>query len=88
MYQRDVEKTCNISICFNDRTTKEQGKPCTIAPKSRASDEVKEISRQRLMIINSERVREFSSEGVEQIPPYGNFGVKVCRGVAIKRGHL
>ena len=31
---------------------------------------------------------ELGSLAAAQIPPYGNFGVKVCRGVAIKRGHL
>nr|DAN29710.1 MAG TPA: hypothetical protein [Caudoviricetes sp.] len=36
MLGREVAKACNMSICFNDRTTKEQGKPCTIAPKSKA----------------------------------------------------
>jgi len=49
---------------------------------------VKELSRERLMIINSDTVRELGSLAVAQIPPYGNFGVLVCRGFAIKRGHL
>nr|DAT58366.1 MAG TPA: hypothetical protein [Caudoviricetes sp.] len=31
---------------------------------------------------------ELWSLAATQIPPYGNFGAKVCRGVAIKRGHL
>nr|DAW14764.1 MAG TPA: hypothetical protein [Caudoviricetes sp.] len=31
---------------------------------------------------------ELGSEAVAQIPPYGNLMVSVCRGVAIKRGHL
>ena len=40
------------------------------------------------MIINSERVGELWGLAATQIPPYGNFRVLVCRGVAIKRGHL
>ena len=45
MLGREVAKVCNISIRFNDRTTKEQGKPCTIAPTQqgkRKSERVKQ----------------------------------------------
>lgn len=54
----------------------------------KASDIMKELSSERLMHIIIRKAREFSGEAVAQIPPYGNFGVEVCRGVAIKRGHL
>ena len=40
------------------------------------------------MIINGDMVGELGSLAATQISPYGNFGVLVCRGVAIKRGHL
>lgn len=47
-----------------------------------------EVKGERLLSFIIRKAGEFSSEGVEHIPPYGNFGVEVCRGVAIKRGHL
>lgn len=40
------------------------------------------------MIINGDMVGELGSLAATQIPPYGNFLAEVCRGVAIKRGHL
>ena len=40
------------------------------------------------MIINSGTVSELWGLAATHIPPYGNFLAEVCRGVAIKRGHL
>lgn len=69
-----------------------------VQPKSKASDTPKQS---RSVSIKSKRVRgrkanafyyqgagELGSLAATHIPPYGNFGAKVCRGVAIKRGHL
>ena len=47
-----------------------------------------EVKGKRLLSFIIRKAGELGSLAVAQIPPYGNFGVKVCRGVAIKRGHL
>ena len=52
---------------------------------SNKSERVKQSKTNEFYYQEGEGVREFSSDAHT---PYGNFGAKVCRGFAIKRGHL